>query len=82
MAAIKNVEKVSLQIQVDNGVSSTGAALSKTYTYNNVKPAATADAIMTAGNALGGLAGHELQGVYATKRAFDNGRLNQRGKEE
>ncbi|MDD4085394.1 MAG: DUF1659 domain-containing protein [Acholeplasmataceae bacterium] len=70
MAAIKNVEKVSLQLQVDNGVSSTGAALSKTYTYNNVKPAATADAILTAGNALGGLAGHELQGVYCNEKSL------------
>lgn len=70
MAATKSVEKVSLQLQLDNGVSSTGAALSKTYTFNNVKPAATSDAIFNAGNALGGLASHQLQGVYCTEKSL------------
>ncbi|MHC1718128.1 MAG: DUF1659 domain-containing protein [Acidaminococcaceae bacterium] len=68
--ANKTVEKVSMQLQLDNGVSSTGAPLSKTYTFSNVKPAATPDAILTAGNALGGLASHELQGVYCTEKSL------------
>ena len=68
--ANKAVEKISLQLQVENGVSATGAALSKTYTYNNVKPAATSDAIFAAGNALGGLASHTVQGIYCTEKSL------------
>ena len=68
--ANKKVEKVSMQVQLDNGVSSTGAALSKTYTFSNVKTDAAPDAILTAGNALGGLASHELQGVYCTEQSL------------
>ena len=68
--ANKTVEKVSMQLQLDNGVSSTGAALSKTYTFSNVKPAATADAIFAAGNAIGGLASHTVQGIYCTEKSL------------
>ena len=68
--ANKKVEKVSMQVQLDNGVSSTGAALSKTYTFSNVKTTAAPDAILAAGKALGGLASHELQGVYCTEKSL------------
>ncbi|MEG0798434.1 MAG: DUF1659 domain-containing protein [Acidaminococcaceae bacterium] len=67
--ATKTVEKVSLQVQVDNGLSSTGIAVSKNYTYNNVKPAAAADQVLAVGKALSGLIDHELRGIYCTERS-------------
>lgn len=66
----KKVEKVSLQILVENGTSAAGAALTKTYTYNNVAPEAAAEAILATGNALGGLIGHTMQGVYCTEKCL------------
>ena len=68
--AKKNVQKLSLLVQVENGVNSSGAAVSKTYTYNGIKPEANVDSILTVGNSLGGLINHALEGVYTTEKSL------------
>ncbi len=66
--AKKDIEKVTLQVQVDNGVNASGTAVSKNYTISNINPQATADVVYNAGAKIGGLVDHEVQAIYATEK--------------
>lgn len=66
--ANKAIEKVTMQVQVDNGVNDSGTAVSKTYTISNVNTAATADVVYDAGTKIGGLVDHQVQAVYTTEK--------------
>lgn len=68
--AKKSVEKLTLAVQLENGVNSSGAAVSKTYSYNSIKTDAAAEALLTVGNSLAGLFSHSLEGVYTTEKSL------------
>ena len=66
--AKKEIEKVTLQVQVENGVNASGTAVSKNYNISNVNPQATTDVVYNAGAKIGGLVDHEVQGIYTTEK--------------
>ncbi|HIU63935.1 MAG TPA: DUF1659 domain-containing protein [Candidatus Avacidaminococcus intestinavium] len=66
----KSIEKISLNIQVDNGINSKGAAVSKTYSFGNVKTNVEADQLLNAANAIAGLYGHALQNIFCTEKCL------------
>lgn len=58
-----NPLKGTLVINVQTGVNSQGEPLVKARRYQSVKASASADALLTTGNAIAGLQKHTLLGV-------------------
>ena len=54
MAAVMNVEKRTLSISIARGQDAEGNAVSKNYTYSNVKPDAEPAKLAAVGTAMGG----------------------------
>ena len=63
MAAVMNVEKRTLSISIARGQDAEGNAVSKNYTYSNVKPDAEPAKLAAVGTALGGLFDNEITGL-------------------
>lgn len=63
MAAVMNVTKRTLNISVLRGQDADGNAVTKSYTYNNVKPDAEPARLIAVGRALGGLFDNEMTGL-------------------
>lgn len=58
-----NPLKSTLVVNVQTGVTPEGDPIVKSRRYQNVKTSASADAVMTAGNAIAGLQRHTLLGI-------------------
>ena len=69
MAAVMNVEKRTLSISIARGQDAEGNAVSKNYTYSNVKPDAEPAKLAAVGTALGGLFDNEITGLTVVERA-------------
>ena len=69
MAATLNVTKRTLNISVLRGQDADGNAVTKSYTYNNVKPDAEPAKLIAVGRALGGLFDNEMTGLGVVERA-------------
>lgn len=70
MAVSANVTKRSMSILVNHGVDAAGAAVTKAYTFNNVKPEAEPAKIMEAGKALGSLYAQDMAGVTLSEKTI------------
>lgn len=68
MAIVANPEKRSAVIVVDNGVSSSGKALTKNITFSGVNPDATPAQIMTCLQAIAGLMDHTVVAFYVNDK--------------
>ena len=69
MAAVMNVIKRTLSIAIARGQDANGNALTKSYTYSNVKPDAEPAKIMAVGKALGGLFDNEITDLVVVERS-------------
>lgn len=69
MAAVMNVIKRTLSIGISRGEDADGNPVTKSYTYSNVKPDATPDAILATGRALGGLFDNDMTGLVVIERS-------------
>lgn len=69
MAATLNVTKRTLNISILRGQDAEGNSVTKSYTYNNVKPDAEPSKLMAVGQALGGLFDNEITGLGVVERA-------------
>ena len=69
MAVTMNVLKRSLSVSIARGQDANGNALTKSYTYSNVKPDAEPDKLMAVGKALGGLFDNEITGLVVVERS-------------
>ena len=69
MAVTMNVLKRSLSVSIARGQDANGNALTKSYTYSNVKPDADPDKLLATGKALGGLFDNEITGLTVVERA-------------
>ena len=69
MAAVMNVVKRTLNISVLRGQDAEGNSVTKSYTYNNVKPDAEPAKLIAVGQALGSLFDNEITGLGVVERA-------------
>ncbi len=69
MATVMNVIKRTLSIGIARGQDANGNAVTKSYTYSNVKPDAEPDKIMAVGKALGGLFDNEITDLVVVERS-------------
>ena len=69
MAAVMNVTKRTLNINVLRGQDAEGNSVTKSYTYNNVKPDAEPAKLIAVGQALGSLFDNEITGLGVVERA-------------
>ena len=69
MAVTMNVLKRSLSVSIARGQDANGNALTKSYTYSNVKPDAEPDKLMAVGKALGGLFDNEMTELVVVERS-------------
>ncbi len=69
MAVTMNVLKRSLSIAIARGTDANGNAMTKSYTYSNVKPDAEPAKIMAVGKALGGLYDNDITDLVVVERA-------------
>ncbi len=69
MAATMNVIKRTLSVSIARGMDADGNAVTKSYTYSNVKPTAEPDKIMAVGRALGGLFDNDITGLTVVERS-------------
>ena len=69
MAVTMNVLKRSLSVSIARGQDANGNALTKSYTYSNVKPDAEPDKLMAVGKALGGLFDNDMTGLVVVERS-------------
>lgn len=65
----KEVLKRTLSINVEDGVTASGAVKTKTHNYSGIKAEAADENILAAGNALGGLMATPVQVVVLTDKA-------------
>ena len=66
MTTTKSMIDKKLQVRFENGVTSTGKAAVKTYSFSNVKLNASDEDMMDAGNAYAALTSLTLDGVRMT----------------
>ena len=69
MAVTMNVLKRSLSVSIARGQDANGNALTKSYTYSNVKPDAEPDKLMAVGKALGGLFDNDMTELVVVERS-------------
>jgi hypothetical protein len=69
MAVTMNVLKRSLSVSIARGQDANGNALTRSYTYSNVKPDAEPDKLMAVGKALGGLFDNEMTELVVVERS-------------
>ncbi len=69
MAATMNVIKRTLSVSIARGMDADGNAVTKSYTYSNVKPTAEPSQIMAVGRALGGLFDNDITGLTVVERS-------------
>jgi len=70
MAATMNVVKRTLSIAISRGQDADGNAVSKSYTYSNVKPDAEPASLLAVGLALGGLFDNDITGLTVVERSM------------
>ena len=69
MAAVMNVTKRTLNINVLRGQDAEGNSVTKSYTYNNVKPDAEPAKLIAVGQALGSLFDNDMTGLVVVERS-------------
>lgn len=68
MAVIKSLEAIDLQVEVDNGVSAGGKALSKNYNFSSLNPEATPEAIYDTARKLADMIDHATNAIYTREK--------------
>lgn len=69
MAINKTVTKQTMTLNVEDGVTASGADKTKAHNYSSVRIDATAENIVKAATALSGLISHPLVGIVVTEKA-------------
>lgn len=67
MAAIKELEKVSLSLRIENGVDDDGNAVFKTKTFSKVKEDATPEAILAVVNGMKTVIANEVVASFVNE---------------
>lgn len=75
MAVAKELTDLKIQIRVEDGLTSAGAAKIKSLSYSNIKLDATDQELMDAGKAIVGMTNYSLAGIRCvlTNDMSDNG---------
>lgn len=67
--ANKNLISQTLSINVENGFDDDGDVILKSCSYSGIKPDATADNLLKAANALGGLMANAVHAFMVTEKS-------------